>query len=84
MRHNRVITMSEQDTSVQDGDGVEQQATALRRWPDEERRVFVERYPGGDMQIEIGGMDAETLYLFSGEAESLRKMLDKLEEANGE
>lgn len=52
-----------------------------KKYADEGRKVWVEQYPGGDMQIEIGHIDnLETLYLTSSEAEALRECLDEVEQ----
>ena len=66
--------MSEQDEAATD------RPRATRVNPDgEARKVWAEVYPGGDMMIEIGGMDCdEELYLMSDEPEALREVLNDL------
>lgn len=54
---------------------------ASRRNPEDGRKVWAERYPGGDVQIEVGHMEnVEELYLLGGEADALREILNELEE----
>lgn len=56
---------------------------AIRR-PENERKVWAESYPGGDLQIEVGHIDnSEELYLMSGEAEALREILNELSPDDG-
>lgn len=64
--------MSEADT--------ERPKTA-KSYPDDERgrKVWAEVYPGGDMQIELGGIRCdEELYLSPGEPEALLEVLEDL------
>lgn len=67
--------MSENDKPAAD----ERPRSAKRR-PKNERKVWAESYPGGDLHIELGHMNTEELYLQSGEAEALREMLNELYE----
>lgn len=52
---------------------------AATRRPEEARKVWAEVYPGGDVMIELGGIDCDKeLYLMSGEAGALREVLNEL------
>lgn len=53
---------------------------AMDSYPDNPggRKVWVEMYPGGDAMIEVGGMNADELYVSSGEAEELHELLGDL------
>ncbi|MGB9966143.1 hypothetical protein [Halobacterium hubeiense] len=70
--------MSE-NTTEQESAGDNRPQAATRR-PEEARKVWAEVYPGGDVMIELGGIDCDKeLYLMPGEAGALREVLDELE-----
>ena len=54
---------------------------AARSRPDTDvgRKVWAEVYPGGDMMIEVGGVEENAeLYLCAGEPEALKDVLEEL------
>ena len=72
------VCMAERQPSDQLENETERRKSAIRR-PENERKVWAESYPGGDLQIEVGHMEnTEELYLMSGEAEALREILNEL------
>jgi hypothetical protein len=77
--------MSNSNARPEHGEQQSEYPKVGKRRPDKERKVWVEVYPGGDCQIELGHKDGPEQYLQGNEAEALRDLLNELlPEANND